>query len=42
MQEFIYRAGRLIALGRKLVLGANDRASKAFARLNGELFAASS
>lgn len=44
MQELIYRAGRLIAHGRKLVLGlgANDRAAKAFARLDGELFAASS
>jgi hypothetical protein len=44
MQELIYRAGRLIAHGRKLVLGlgANDRAARAFARLNGELFAASS
>ena len=44
MQELIYRAGRLIAHGRKLVLGlgANDRAAQAFVRLNGELFAASS
>jgi hypothetical protein len=44
MQELIYRAGRLIAHGRKLVLGlgANDRAARAFARLDGELFAASS
>ena len=44
MQELIYRAGGLIAHGRKLVLGlgANDRAAKAFARLDGELFAASS
>lgn len=42
MQELIYRAGRLIATGRKLVLGlgANDRSAKAFARLHGELFAA--
>ena len=44
MQELIYRAGRLIEHGRQLILGlgANDRAAKAFARLNGELFAASS
>ena len=44
MQELIYRAGRLIETGRRLFLGlgANDRAAKAFARLNGELFAASS
>jgi len=42
IQELIYRAGRLIATGRKLVLGlgANDRSAKAFARLHGELFAA--
>ena len=42
MQELIYRAGRLIESGRRLVLGlgANDRAARAFARLNGELFAA--
>jgi hypothetical protein len=41
MQELIYRAGRLIAHGRQLILGlgANDRAAKAFARLHGELFA---
>ena len=44
IQELIYRAGRLIEHGRRLILGlgANDRAAKAFARLNGELFAASS
>ena len=44
MQELIYRAGRIIEHGRRLILGlgANDRAAKAFARLNGELFAASS
>ena len=43
IQELIYRAGRLIATGRKLVLGlgANDRSAKAFARLHGELFTAS-
>ena len=43
MQELIYRAGRLISTGRKLTLGlgANDRSAKAFARLHGELFAAS-
>ncbi len=41
MQELIYRAGRLIETGRRLILGlgANDRAAKAFARLHGELFA---
>ena len=41
MQELIYRAGRLIRSGRKLVLGlgANDRSAKAFMRLHGELFA---
>lgn len=44
MQELIYRAGRLIETGRRLILGlgANDRAAQAFSRLNGELFAASS
>lgn len=43
MQELIYRAGRLISTGRKLILGlgANDRSAKAFARLHGELFATS-
>lgn len=42
MQELIYRAGRLIEHGRRLILGlgANDRTAKAFARLHGELFAA--
>lgn len=42
MQELIYRAGRLIETGRRLILGlgANDRAAKAFARVHGELFAA--
>ena len=42
IQELIYRAGRLIATGRKLILGlgANDRSAKAFARLHGELFTA--
>ena len=41
MQELIYRAGRLIEHGRRLILGlgANDRAARAFARLHGELFA---
>ena len=41
MQELIYRAGRLIEHGRRLILGlgANDRAAKAFVRLHGELFA---
>jgi len=43
MQALICRAGRLIEPGRRLILGlgANDRAAKAFARLHGELFAAS-
>ena len=42
MQELIYRAGRRICTGRRLILGlgANDRAAKAFARLRGELFTA--
>ena len=42
-QELICRAARLIATGRKLILGlgANDRSAKAFARPHGELFAAS-
>ena len=42
MQELIYRAGRLIEHGRRMILGlgANDRSAKAFARLHGELFAA--
>jgi len=42
MQELIYRAGRLIEHGRRLILGlgANDRAAKAFQRLHAELFAA--
>ena len=41
MQELIYRAGRLIETGRRVILGlgANDRAAKAFGRLHGELFA---
>jgi hypothetical protein len=41
IQELIYRAGRLIETGRRLILGlgANDRAAKAFGRLNAELFA---
>ena len=39
MQELIYRAGRLIERGRRLVLGlgANDRAAAAFVRLHGQL-----
>ena len=43
MQELIYRAGRLIQSARQLILGlgANDRTAKVFARLDGELFAAS-
>ncbi len=42
MQELIYRAGRLIKHGRRLILGlgANDRAAKTLARVHGELFAA--
>ena len=42
MQELVYRAGRLIEHGRRLILGlgANDRAAKAFTRLHGQLFAA--
>lgn len=42
IQELIYRAARLIAHGRQLVLGlgANDRAAQAFKRLHGELAAA--
>ena len=42
MQELVYRAGRLIEHGRRLLLGlgANDRAAKAFTRLHGELFVA--
>ncbi|MFM8899000.1 MAG: IS1380 family transposase [Burkholderiales bacterium] len=41
MQELIYRAGRIIETGRRIVLGlgANDKAAKAFARVHGELFA---
>ena len=39
MQELIYRAGRLIEHGRRLVLGlgANDRAAQAFERLHAQL-----
>ena len=42
MQELIYRAGRLIKHGRRLVLGlgANDRAGQAFTRVHADLFAA--
>ena len=42
MQELIYRAGRLIEHGLRIILGlgANDRCAKAFSRLHGELFAA--
>jgi hypothetical protein len=42
IQELIYRAGRLIETGRRLILGlgANDRAAKAFGRLDTELFTA--
>ena len=39
MQELIYRAGRLIDSGRKLILGlgANDRAAKVFMQMHLEL-----
>ena len=39
MQELIYRAGRLIAHGRQLVLGlgANVRAAAAFMRLHAQI-----
>lgn len=42
MQELIYRAGRLIQTGRRLVLGlgANDRSAAVFGRVHGELRAA--
>ena len=41
IQELIYRAGRLIQTGRRLVLGlgANDRSAQALRRLHGELLA---
>jgi hypothetical protein len=41
MQELIYRAGRLIEHGRRLVLGlgANDRAARAFTRLHAQFAA---
>ena len=41
MQELIYRAGRLIEHGRRLILGlgANARSAKAFARVHGALCA---
>jgi hypothetical protein len=44
MQELIYRAARLIAHGRRIILGlgANDRAAHAFMKLHGELIAAAS
>ncbi len=34
MQELVYRAGRLIETGRRIILGlgANDRAARAFMR----------
>jgi hypothetical protein len=43
IQELIYRAGRLIEHGRRLILGlgANDRAANAFERLHGQLARAS-
>ena len=42
IQELVYRAGRLIEHGRRLILGlgANDRAAKAVTRLHDELSAA--
>ena len=42
MQELIYRAGRLIEHGRKLILGlsANDRAATVFRRMHVQLAAA--
>lgn len=38
MQELIYRAGRLIQTGRRVILGlgANDKAAKAFIRLHAQ------
>ncbi len=41
MQELIYRAGRLIANGRQMVLGigANDRAATVFMRLHAQFSA---
>jgi Transposase DDE domain group 1 len=41
IQELIYRAGRIIETGRRIILGlgANDKAAKALARVHGELFA---
>jgi len=38
MQELIYRAGRLIETGRRVILGlgANDRAAQAFIRLHAQ------
>lgn len=41
MQELVYRAWRLIEHGRRLILrlGANDRAAKAFAKIQGKLCA---
>lgn len=43
MQELIYRAGRLIEHGRRVILGlgANDRSAVAFERLYGQLAGAS-
>ena len=43
MQALIYRAGRLISTGSKLILGfeANDRSAKGFSSLHGGLFATS-
>lgn len=43
IQELVYRAGRLINRGRRLIvgLGANDRAAQAFMRLHGRLASAS-
>jgi hypothetical protein len=42
MQELIYRAGRVIEHGRRIILGlgANDRSAVAFERLHGQLASA--
>lgn len=39
MHELVYRAAKLIANGRRLILGpgANDRAPRGFDRLHGQL-----
>jgi hypothetical protein len=42
MHELIYRAGRSIEHGRRIILGlgGNHRSARTFQRLHGELFAA--